>query len=78
MIFAWLLGSSSPPVVGGNIIGLTMMFDQLGLPADLLAVMIALDFIADMLSTSANCFVGAGSMVVISRKLHLASSEAVG
>ena len=76
LIFAWLMGTASPPVAGGAVIGIAMMFDQLGLPADLLAVMIALDFIADMLCTAANCLVGAGSMVTINKKLHPTSSEA--
>jgi Na+/H+-dicarboxylate symporter len=74
-IFAWLMGTASPPVAGGAVIGIAMMFDQLGLPADLLAVMIALDFIADMLGTCGNCLVGAGSMVAINKKLHPTSGE---
>ena len=76
-IFAWLMGTASPPVAGGAVIGIAMMFDQLGLPADLLAVMIALDFIADMLGTCGNCLVGAGSMVSIHKKLAPESGESV-
>ena len=64
-----LMCSAAPPVPGGGIIVLTMVFQQLNLPKEAIAVPIALDIIFDMMNTGWNTYLCGASMVYLDKKM---------
>lgn len=53
-ITVWLISFAVPPVAGGAIMGFTIVFSQLGIPAEALGVAIALNAITDFPLTAMN------------------------
>ena len=64
-----LMCSAAPPVPGGGIIVLTMVFQQLNLPKEAIAVPIALDIFFDMMSTGCITYSCGPSMVYLDQKI---------
>ncbi|MGM9528866.1 MAG: cation:dicarboxylate symporter family transporter [Phascolarctobacterium sp.] len=64
-----LMCSATPPVPGGGIIVLTMVFQQLNLPKEAIAVPITLDIIFDMLDTGWATYLCGAEVVYLERKL---------
>jgi len=60
LISLWLIGTllliAAPPVPGGGIAVLTMLYTKMGLPIDALAVALSIDFIFDIISTATNMY----------------------
>lgn len=54
LITSCILAIAAPPVPGGSITCYTILFTQLGLPAEAVAIIITLNVIFDFLATSAN------------------------
>ena len=53
-ITVWLISFAVPPVAGGAIMGFTVVFAQLGIPAEAMAIAIALNAITDFPLTAMN------------------------
>ena len=64
-----LMCSAAPPVPGGGIIVLTMVFQQLNLPKEAIAVPIALDIFFDMMATGCITYSCGPSMVYLDQKI---------
>lgn len=56
LITSCILAIAAPPVPGGAITCYTILFTQLGLPAEAVAIIITINIIFDFLATSANVF----------------------
>ena len=54
VLISVVLAAAAPPVPGGSMSCFTMLFLQLGLPAEAIAVIIALNVILDFISTAVN------------------------
>ena len=53
-ITVWLISFAVPPVAGGAIMGITVLFTQLGLPIEAMGIVIALNAITDFPLTAMN------------------------
>ncbi len=53
---AAMLAIASPPIPGGGVIVYTMLFLQLGIPVDALAIITAIEMVTDFIITSAEMF----------------------
>ena len=76
---AWLLlavficivvAVSAPPIPGGGAAAYTILFLQLGIPDEALAVALTLDIIADFLMTSFDMFALQMALINISSKMN--------
>lgn len=70
-VVCYLLNMATPPVPGGPLLVYAVVFAQLGLSSDAAAIVVALNFLTDMISTGASLFTLPAEILLISR----ASSE---
>ena len=56
VIISFITAIATPPIPGGAVIGYSMLFMQLGLPEEGLAIVLAIDVITDFLITSTDIF----------------------
>lgn len=66
-----ILKIATPPIPGGSVALCTILFNQLGLPMEGLAVAVAVDVIADFFITATDILCLQSELVVLSGKLNL-------
>ena len=72
IIVCTIVAVSTPPIPGGGAISYALLFSQLGIPNEALAVVLVLDVITDFVVTAFECYVLPISLVNIARPLgHL-------
>lgn len=70
-----LLTIATPPIAGGGVALCAILFTQLGIPAEGLAIAVAIDVIADFLITATNVFSRQGELIVISSNLNMIDKD---
>ena len=70
-----ILTVATPPIPGGSVALCTLLFTQLGLPLDGIAVAVAIDVIADFFITAAEIFCLQSELVITSGKLNMLDTE---
>lgn len=70
-----ILKIATPPIPGGSVALCTILFGQLGLPMEGLAVAVAIDVIADFFITATDIFCLQGELIVLSGKLNMLDEE---
>lgn len=75
IFMAVILTIAAPPIAGGGAALLSILFAQLGIPAEALAIAVAIDVIADFLLTSTNVFCRQGELILVSNKLGMLDLE---
>ena len=71
MITNMLLSFAVPPVPGGSVMCYTIAFAQLGIPAEAIGIVLALDTILDFPSTACDVSVWQISMIEVADSLHM-------
>lgn len=69
VITSIILTIATPPIAGGGVALCTILFTQLGIPAEGLAIAVAIDVIADFLVTATNVFCRQSELVLLAGKL---------
>lgn len=72
-----LLAMALPPVPGGGVACYTVLFAQLGIPAEAIAFAITLDLILDRFSTTANTAILHMDLIDLAKKQDLLDTEAL-
>ena len=75
MIISVVLAIAAPPVAGAALTCYTILFIQLGIPTDAIAVIIALNVILEFVATAANLFCLQTTMVELSGDLELLDAD---
>ena len=75
VLVAVVLAIAAPPVPGGALTSYTMMFIQLDLPADAIAVIIALNMVLEFITTTVNVACLQMELVELSGSLELLDGE---
>lgn len=70
-----ILTMATPPIAGGGVAICTILFGQLGIPAEGLAVAVAIDVISDFLITATDVFCRQAELVVLSGKLKMLDTD---
>lgn len=70
-----ILKIATPPIPGGSAALCTILFNQLGLPLEGLAVAVAIDVIADFLITATDNFCIQSELVILSGKLNMLDTD---
>lgn len=70
-----ILTVATPPIPGGSVALCTILFTQLGLPLDGIAVAVAIDVIADFFITAAEIFCLQSELVITSAKLNMLDTD---
>ena len=70
-----LLSFSIPPVPGGSVMGYTIAFAQLGIPMEVLGVVLALDAIIDFPATACNVSGWQLTMIEVADSLDMLDKE---
>lgn len=70
-----ILTVATPPIPGGSVALCTILFTQLGLPLDGIAVAVAIDVIADFFITAAEIFCLQSELVIISGRFNMLDTE---
>lgn len=65
-----ILTVAAPPIAGGGVALFTILFTQLGIPSEGLAIAVAIDVIADFLVTATNVFCRQSEIVLLAGKLN--------
>ena len=66
-----VLAIASPPIPGGTLTCYTIIFAQLGLPAEGLAIALALDVLFDFVATSMNMFCLQLELLIQAKKMGM-------
>ena len=74
-ITVWLISFAVPPVAGGAIMGFTVVFTQLGLPLEAMAIAIALNSITDFPLTAMNVTGWQLTMIDVADSLDMLDKE---
>ena len=74
-ITVWLVSFAIPPVAGGALMGFTIVFAQLGIPAEALGIAIALNAITDFPLTAMNVTGWQLTMINVADSLGLLNKE---
>ena len=74
-ITVWLISFAVPPVAGGAIMGFTIVFAQLGIPTEAMAIAIALNAITDFPLTAMNVTGWQLTMIDVADSLGLLDKE---
>lgn len=74
-IMSIILSVATPPIPGGTLASISVLFAQLGLPADGLAVVLALNIILDFVETPVDIFGGNAMLILTSKQLGLIDEE---
>ncbi|MBR5226428.1 MAG: cation:dicarboxylase symporter family transporter, partial [Clostridia bacterium] len=75
MIISVVLAIAAPPIAGAALTCYTILFLQLGVPNDAIAVIIALNVILEFVATAVNLFCLQTAMVEISGDLDLLDAD---
>jgi Na+/H+-dicarboxylate symporter len=75
LITAVLLASAAPPVPGGGIACYTLLFRQVGIPLEALPLAIAIDIVADFITTATNVSVLHIQLLHAAKKLGMLDKE---
>lgn len=75
VITSVILTIATPPIAGGGVALCTILFTQLGIGAEGLAIALAIDVIADFFVTATNVFCRQAELVVLGGKLHMMDTE---
>lgn len=70
-----ILKIATPPIPGGAVALYTILFNQLGIPLEGLAVTVAIDVIADFFATATDMFCLQSELVILSGKLHMLNTD---
>ncbi len=70
-----ILKIATPPIPGGSVALCTVLFTQLGLPLDGLAVAVAIDVIADFFITATDIFCLQSELVMLSGSLNMLDTD---
>lgn len=70
-----ILSVATPPIPGGTLASISVLFAQLGLPSGGLAVVLALNIILDFIETPTDIFGGHAVLILTSKKLGLIDEE---
>ena len=70
-----ILKIATPPIPGGSVALCTILFSQLGLPMEGLAVAVAIDVIADFFITATDVFCLQGELIVLSGKINMLDTD---
>lgn len=70
-----ILKIATPPIPGGSAALCTILFNQLGIPLEGLAVAVAIDVIADFVITATDTFCLQSELVILSGKLNMLNIE---
>lgn len=70
-----ILTVATPPIPGGSVALCTILFTQLNLPLDGIAVAVAIDVIADFFITAAEIFCLQSELLITSGKLNMLNKE---
>lgn len=71
ILISVILTVAAPPIPGGSVALCTILFQQLGLPLEGLAIAVAIDVIADFFITAMDLFCQQSELVLLSGKLHM-------
>ena len=74
-ITVWLISFAVPPVAGGAIMGFTVVFAQLGIPTEAMAIAIALNAITDFPLTAMNVTGWQLTMIDVADSLDMLDKE---
>ena len=66
---------ATPPIPGGAVIGYSILFSQLGLPEEGLAIILAIDVITDFLITSTDIFCIPMALAGVAKRYGLLDEE---
>lgn len=75
VITSVILKIATPPIPGGSAALCTILFNQLGIPLEGLAVAVAIDVVADFVITATDTFCLQGELIVLSGKLNMLDVE---
>lgn len=70
-----ILTAATPPIAGGGVAICAILFSQLGLPDEGLAVAVAIDMVVDFVLTATNVFCRQCEIVVLAGKLDMLDTE---
>lgn len=70
-LMSTILSVATPPIPGGTLASISVLFTQLGLPQQSMAVILALNIILDFLETPTDIFGGHAMLILTARKLGL-------
>jgi len=70
-----ILAIATPPIPGGGAIAYALLFSQLGIPTEALAIAIALDMITDFFVTSGKMFCMLPALVNVSSKIGMLDTD---
>ncbi len=76
-VTVWLISFAVPPVAGGAIMGFTVVFAQLGIPTEAMAIAIALNAITDFPLTAMNVTGWQLTMIDVADSLKMLDKEAL-
>ncbi|MDO4938749.1 MAG: cation:dicarboxylase symporter family transporter [Lachnospiraceae bacterium] len=74
-IMSIILSVATPPIPGGALASISVLFAQLGLPSGGLAVVLALNIILDFIETPTDLFGGHAMLILTAKKLGLIDEE---
>ena len=75
LLIAGLLAIAVPPVIGGGIVCYSILFLQLGIPLEALAIAVVLEIILDFISTALNMVAVPVDLVGVASKLDMIDKE---
>ena len=75
LVICLVLSVATPPVPGGTTASFSILFTQLGLPTEKLAVVLTLNVILDFFRTATNLFAGQCILIETSRKMGLVAKQ---
>lgn len=74
-IGSFVLASATPSVVGGTLVALSVLFTQLGIPGEAIAVAAAVSILLDFFATAINMFCVENLLIEVSAQMNLLDEE---
>ena len=75
LVISIVLSAATPPIPGGTTASFSILFAQLGLPAESLAIILALNVIQEFFRTATNLFAGQCVVLTASRSFGMYGKE---
>ena len=75
MFIAAIVAIAMPPIPGGGAVAYTVLFAQIGIPAEALSVALAIDILTDFLITAFDMFVLPLTLINVSSRLSMIDRE---
>lgn len=70
-----VLSIATPPVPGGGTAALMILFAQLGIPPETMAIAVSIDILVEFAVTGAEVFCQQCELIQLSRSLHMLDSD---